>query len=108
MRIVGPRRPAAAPAATILSVLAAAALLVVASVVPASAAPTPSSGIDVRLPLGHQIRGFVRSPSGDPVAGAGHFVELQTVKVTKYRSNHDGAGRMTRSAWTGKREAARG
>ena len=78
MRIVGPRRPGRP---TILSVLAAAALLIVASVVPASAAPTPSSGIDVRLPLGHQIRGFVRSPSGDPVAGAGVNASDDNVSV---------------------------
>ena len=71
MRSIGPRRLRRPGSSKRLAILAAASLLVVASVVPASAAPTLSSGIDVRLPLGHQIRGFVLSPSGDPVAGAG-------------------------------------
>ncbi len=51
--------------------VAVGAVLVIAGQAPVSGAVvTATTGIDVRLPLGHQIRGVVTDPDGGPLVGA--------------------------------------
>ena len=50
--------------------LAGVVLMLVASVAPGGRVAAATRGIDVQLPLGHQIRGVITSPTGEPVAGA--------------------------------------
>jgi hypothetical protein len=61
-----------------LAATGAALLILVATVPFVSAAPAATNGIDVRLPLGHQIRGTLTAPDGDPIAGAEVFASSDT------------------------------
>lgn len=63
-------------------------LVMIAAILPGAApALAAATGIDVQLPLGHQIRGLISDPDGGPVAGA--FVDA-TDDIHFY-SAHTGA-----------------
>ena len=53
-----------------LAAIVGAVLLLVMCITPGGRVAAATRGIDVRLPLGHQIRGVITSPTGEPVAGA--------------------------------------
>lgn len=60
--------------ARLMTALAVMALLVLGAVAPVTAAaPSPTTGIDVSLPLGHRIAGTVTDADGHPVSGADIF-----------------------------------